>query len=71
VPFDVYWTKVLDSLKPQGRLCMDIRIEHYDQVANLITQALGHEPLILSYYGGQDHTPTSPTRGFRCVWQRQ
>ena len=72
VPFSIYWQRILASLKPGGRLCVDIRKEHFDELVPVINRALGSMPLVSLYQSTIEKIDHSkPVTGFRCLWQRQ
>jgi SAM-dependent methyltransferase len=70
VPIETYLDSVLKSLAQGGRLCVDVRYEHYDSMVTELSKHMGTEPRVVSYYGRpwiKDELP----RGYRCCWIRQ
>ena len=70
VPIVTYLDSVLKSLARGGRLCVDVRYEHYDSMVAELSKHMGTEPRVVSYYGRpwiKDELP----RGYRCCWIRQ
>ena len=76
-PKDVYWEKVLNSLKVGGRLVLDVRLLHSNDVIGEITEAMKFKPhkdpipnLIPEWIDNYP-SPNPEVMGYRCVWVRQ
>ena len=70
LPLETYLDRVIDSLAVGGRLCVDIRYQHFDYIAGELSKHLKSDPRIVSYQGRpwiKDSTPC----GYRCCWIRQ
>ena len=72
IPFEIYWQSALASLRVGGKLCLDIRAQHLDQVVPVINEVLGPVSKLSAYQGFVGSIDESlPITGYRCLWQRQ
>ena len=72
IPFEIYWKSALASLRVGGKLCLDIRAQHLDQVVPVINEVLGPVSKLSAYQGFVGSIDESlPITGYRCLWQRQ
>lgn len=76
-PKEVYWDKVLNSLKVGGRLVLDVRLLHSADVIGEITEAMKFKPLrdpipnLIPDWIDAHPSPNPEVMGYRCTWVRQ
>ena len=69
LPLEVYIDAVLNSLALGGKLCVDIRHQHFEEINTQISTHMQSSPKIAEYHGRpwiQDSHP----QGYRCCWTR-
>lgn len=75
-PKEVYWDKVIDSLKIGGKLIVDIRPLHNKDIMGEISESFKSNPITFTFpkvekyvddFDGPDPTVT----GYRCMWIRK
>ena len=69
LPLETYWPKVQQCLAIGGKLCVDIRQQHFSSMSEIISDAFGSEPVCTSYHSNTLNS--GDVTGWRCVWQRQ
>ncbi len=76
-PKEVYWDRVLQSLKPGGRLVLDVRLLDHKDVIGEISEELKStphkDPIPNKIPDWIDNypSPDPDIMGYRCVWVRQ
>ena len=72
-PKEVYWDKVINSLKKNGKLYLDVRILPDKDIINEISEALKSDPKILEVPKLPKHLDSFDNNrpditSFRCLW---
>lgn len=72
-PKDVYWDKVFDLLKTDGKLILDVRPLHDKDVIGEISESMKSEPVKFAFpkvpnYVDTFNGPEKDIVGYRCMW---
>lgn len=70
LPLEVYIDSVLNSLALGGKLCVDIRHQHFEEISSQISTHMNSQPRITEYQGRPWISDPNP-HGYRCCWVRQ
>ena len=72
-PKNVYWEKIFEILKTNGKLILDIRLLNEQDVIGEITEAMKSEPVKFAFpkvpnYVDTFNGPDDNIIGYRCMW---
>jgi hypothetical protein len=75
-PKELYWNKVMQSLKYGGKLILDVRLLADKNVIEEISEQLGSNPVTIPFPKLPNYVDSYPTvvegiSGYRCMWEKK